>query len=85
MACRPLLDVPEEATQRSRLHGSAAGIVGKLVFSYLSHAEMLCLRMGNHQPAGRGMGLHGTVFREGDSGACEVYNSVQYEVKALVG
>ena len=75
----------KEAACRLNGYSAAAGIVGKLVFPYLSYREIARFGMSNHQPAHRCMRYHHAALRQPYAYPAGTKHLMYYEIYASVG
>lgn len=81
-----LSDISEKIfAQFSRCHAAAGGVIGKLTAVDLTHAEIFCPWVREHQSRHGGVGLHHAVFGEPHAYLREGQKAVDEENDALVG
>ena len=59
-------------------------VVLQLVFAYRTDAEIMRLRVADHQTADTGVREHGAMFRKADADGGKVDQTVEIKVEALV-
>ena len=81
-----LIEVGREIlTHEGDWQTTATGIVGQLVVADSADGKVAGLRMGYHESADTGMGLHGPVLGKADAQLAQVEEAVDKEIETGVG